>query len=698
MFTFAMPYMNGPLHMGHLFTMMKAELASRFHESETGQRALFPFGFHCTGMPIYAAACKLKAGDKGVEKILLDLGIPDHEIQTFHDPEHWVRYFPERALRDLQRTNMNVDYTRSFVTTSLNPVYDSFIRWQYTRLQRYMSFEGRYGIYSLKDAQPCADHDRQRGEGVLPVAHKIYLIKGQLALEKADSYMGADITDVELDDKTYCVPKAGRGVHVQYNGVSCYVTEEWYANLKAQRADIEKCGEDGNTGADVVRDLGHVIYLPGAQVLSRSGDNCIVAITDQWYIRYSDSDWKESVVNQIKAMTIHDEEVRKGLLIAAENMHDWCVSREYGLGTRIPWDPKFLIDSLSDSTIYMAYYTVAPLLQSNIYGEGDKARSVEFWDYVFLGPESGDKVDESEQGLAQACHEAFRAQYPVLLRVSAKDLIYNHLVMSIYHHMAIWGEAYCPKEYRVNGYVNIDGKKMSKSEGNFITVHELTQKYRQDVWRVMLAEASDGQNDANIRLSTAASVQAALAEYYALQEQPEPEPGSAVASSGIVTEVFKAQLLDSLHRVHHAYTVGRFRDGLTEGWRKTSKYLAQYKRDCERTGTEIDRSNMAMFSLVQRYTMAPILGISVPRADNANVDMCLQVAYNPDLVLARDYCTPLDGKLHDGCTVTVHRDVVASSAWNFIERWLGTYGCVQIKEDTTVLHASRDPFKIKPRV
>jgi leucyl-tRNA synthetase len=33
-------------------------------------------------------------------------------------------------------------------------------------------------------------------------------------------------------------------------------------------------------------------------------------------------------------------------------------------GTKLPWDPKYLIESLSDSTIYNAYYTVAHLLQS----------------------------------------------------------------------------------------------------------------------------------------------------------------------------------------------------------------------------------------------------------------------------------------------------------------------------------------------
>ena len=39
------------------------------------------------------------------------------------------------------------------------------------------------------------------------------------------------------------------------------------------------------------------------------------------------------------------------------------LKRTYGLGTRLPWDEDWLIESLSDSTIYMAYYTVAHILQ-----------------------------------------------------------------------------------------------------------------------------------------------------------------------------------------------------------------------------------------------------------------------------------------------------------------------------------------------
>lgn len=38
------------------------------------------------------------------------------------------------------------------------------------------------------------------------------------------------------------------------------------------------------------------------------------------------------------------------------------------IGTKLPWDKEYLIESLSDSTIYMAYYTIIHYLQGDIYG------------------------------------------------------------------------------------------------------------------------------------------------------------------------------------------------------------------------------------------------------------------------------------------------------------------------------------------
>ena len=73
-------------------------------------------------------------------------------------------------------------------------------------------------------------------------------------------------------------------------------------------------------------------------------------------------------------------------------LKEWGCSRSFGLGTKMPFDPQYLIESLSDSTIYMAYYTICHLLQGNIFGSqpgilGIKKEdlSEDFWDYVFLG-------------------------------------------------------------------------------------------------------------------------------------------------------------------------------------------------------------------------------------------------------------------------------------------------------------------------
>jgi leucyl-tRNA synthetase len=47
----------------------------------------------------------------------------------------------------------------------------------------------------------------------------------------------------------------------------------------------------------------------------------------------------------------------------------------YVVGTKLPWDEQWLIESLSDSTIYMAYYTVAHLLQGGTF-DGSETNSL----------------------------------------------------------------------------------------------------------------------------------------------------------------------------------------------------------------------------------------------------------------------------------------------------------------------------------
>ena len=59
MVSFPYPYMNGYLHIGHAFSLSKVEFMVRY-QKQKGKTALWPFGFHCTGMPIQGAANRLR--------------------------------------------------------------------------------------------------------------------------------------------------------------------------------------------------------------------------------------------------------------------------------------------------------------------------------------------------------------------------------------------------------------------------------------------------------------------------------------------------------------------------------------------------------------------------------------------------------------------------------------------------------------
>lgn len=119
-------------------------------------------------------------------EILINCEVDDKEIPQFVDPYYWLSYFPIRAQQDLKFFGACVDHRRSFITTSRNPYYDSFIQWQFSILKEkgVIKFGKRPSIYSPKDKEMCADHDRAEGEGVGPQEYT--LIKLLVTDEKAE--------------------------------------------------------------------------------------------------------------------------------------------------------------------------------------------------------------------------------------------------------------------------------------------------------------------------------------------------------------------------------------------------------------------------------------------------------------------------------------------------------------------------------
>lgn len=61
-------------------------------------------------------------------------------------------------------------------------------------------------------------------------------------------------------------------------------------------------------------------------------------------------------------MNTYSKETRNGFEQSLAWLRQWACARSYGLGSQLPFAKQFLVESLSDSTIYMSYYTIAHLL------------------------------------------------------------------------------------------------------------------------------------------------------------------------------------------------------------------------------------------------------------------------------------------------------------------------------------------------
>jgi leucyl-tRNA synthetase len=200
-------------------------------------------------------------------------------------------------------------------------------------------------------------------------------------------------------------------------------------------------------------------------------------------------------------------------------LRDWPCTHHRGLGTILPWDSNWVIESLSDSTIYPAYYTIAHALQG-----GDLRSKVPwagrlddaFFDYVFFGkgdPKALASRLRADPNVIESLRQEFTYWYPFDLRNTGKDLVQNHMAFCLFNHAAIFPREHWPRGYGVNGYVRMAGKKMSKSRGNVWYIREALRDWPADVLRLTIANAGDGLDDPNVDLDFAEIAQDRLQDW-----------------------------------------------------------------------------------------------------------------------------------------------------------------------------------------
>jgi len=653
------PYMNGYQHLGFGTSFLRAEFQSRFRRM-LGYNVLHPQAFHCTGLPILGAAKRIAEKEPKQWEILRAMGIPDREIPKFADPMHWIDVFPAATMEDLKALGAAVDWTRSFITTPLNPPYDAFVRWQFHRLKDggYVRIDKHPVIWCPKDQAPIGDHDRLEGEGETPMEYtllKFPLADGRflvaatirpetvfgqtnLWVDPDAEYVVARVGDerwilndlaakklseqgksvavesrmhgADLLGKEAVAPAINRAIPIlpssfidQGRGTGIvtsvpsdapddYValrdlqhddrllskydldaeriraiqpipiirTPGWgplpgveivdrlgirnqgeREKLEQAKAEVyksgfyrgvlnENCGPFAGVRVEVAKDeirkeltskgQADLMYEPSGVVICRCMTPAIVKVVDnQWFLAYANPAWKSKVHEAIASIDLYPEALRKWFDYVTDWLRDWPCTHHRGLGTILPWDSNWVIESLSDSTIYMAYYTIAHALQGGaLRSQVPWAQRLDdaFFDFVFFGSGSA-KAVASRLGLDVKVVEGLRHEfaywYPFDLRNTGKDLVQNHMTFCLFAHTAIFPKELWPRGFGVNGWVRLAGRKMSKSRGNVWYIREAVREWGADAIRLTVANAGDGLDDPNVDMDFAEAAKARIGEW-----------------------------------------------------------------------------------------------------------------------------------------------------------------------------------------
>jgi len=275
-----------------------------------------------------------------------------------------------------------------------------------------------------------------------------------------------------------------------------------------------------------------LLEMTNSPVKCRCGTECVVKLlSNQWFLDYSNKDWKQKAHSCFEGMNILPNEIRSEFDKVLDWLRERACARQHGLGTKIPWDKEWLVESLADSVIYMAFYIISKYVNKKEINGNDLTD--EFFDYVFYGEkdsgEIANKINITKEKLEEIRND-FLYFYPVDSRHSGRDLVPNHLTFFVLNHVALFPEENWPQEIVVNGSVLMAGKKMSKSMGNIIPLRDAVRKHGADPIRLTILISAELLQDADFNVEAINGIKNKLESMYEnstktkAEEIPELEP------------------------------------------------------------------------------------------------------------------------------------------------------------------------------
>ena len=361
----------------------------------------------------------------------------------------------------------------------------------------------------------CALKDLAAGDGAFAVKASaikpIVIIKspeyGNIpAQEQVQKYSIRDQNDPRLEESTKEIYAK------EFYAGTMTANAGKFVNLKV--SDAKQTVHEWLEGQNKAENM---LEMANPPVRCRCGAVCVVKMLEnQWFLNYGDDEWKAKAAKCLNNMQILPAEIETEFHHTLSWLHQRACARQHGLGTPLPWDKDWVMESLADSVIYMSYYTISRLVNDGKIKPEEMG--MEFFNYVFLGEGTPDGLCEG----AKEARESFEYFYPVDSRHSGRDLVPNHLSFFVLNHVAIYGEKKWPKQIVVNGSVLMYGKKMSKSMGNIIPLRQAIRKYGADPIRAAILVSSELLQDADFNIDSVDSISRRLGSMLS-NCRPEPD-------------------------------------------------------------------------------------------------------------------------------------------------------------------------------
>ena len=328
---------------------------------------------------------------------------------------------------------------------------------------------------------------------------------GPLPAVEITQKMGIDsLSDPKLEEATKEIYKSGFHKGVMNESCGQFAGEPVERAKDAMREEMLSKGQ-----ADLFYDLSE-------EVLCRCGNKVrIKKIPDQWFIDYANPALTERAKEHALTMKILPREYYDNI----QNVLEWyreraCVRMGNWLGTRFPFDRKWIVEAIADSTLYPVYYVISRYAnEGKISPEG---MGEEFFDYVLLGEGSVDEV-ATKTGFPKDTLNDIRSEfeywYPLDLNLGGKEHMTVHFPVFLMNHVAVLRPQHWPRGILVNWYITATGGKISKSKGGAQPIPDAAERFGVDAMRLFYAhiaslyvdvawedEKVDGYRDRLVRL------------------------------------------------------------------------------------------------------------------------------------------------------------------------------------------------------